>query len=140
MVGEVGEIFDTVKHHVDWLRNVTVHAAQLHFFFFYLLWRDVAMGSAQVQHESTDAGGALAGASIEQCSQIDLVDGLDELGDESFFCGLTDLKSLFCFEPNIFGGLDECGSASGGRNEWARITGGCDPRKSVRQCDASCIG
>jgi len=97
VVGQAAEVFHAIENHVDRLGNVVMHVTQFHFFGFDLLRLDVAMGGAQVQHESMDAGGALASGTLEQCSEVDLVDGFDELGNQRFLCGLTDFESLFEF-------------------------------------------
>ena len=78
-----------------------------------------------MQYKGTDAGGVLTCGPVEEGSEIDWIDGRNDLSDECFLCCLTELERLFAFFPDILGAIDLCGGALQWRDEDAWITRCC---------------
>ena len=67
-----------------------------------------------------------------------MIDGVNDLRDERFFCGLTDVESELELVPDIFSSCNLCGRA-GRRSEDTGI-GRANPRDGVRQGSVPGVG
>ena len=63
------------------------------------LWRELAIRCQEVIHHGTDAGRILAGSSVEEGTEVDGVDSINDLGNQGFFSGLADLELMLAFYP-----------------------------------------
>ena len=109
MISKFKKIVNAVEDGVDGLRDVPVHVVHFHFFRSNLLRRYFAIGIEQVQDQITNGGRVLTGGAVEQGSEINRIDGFDDLRNERFFCCLTEFESLSAFFPDIFSSVDlEC--------------------------------
>ena len=126
MCGQGGEIFDGVEDNVDWLGNVEVEVVDLGFLGLDLLRSELSIGGEQMEHEVADAAGVLAGGSVEKGTEVDGVNSIDHLGNESFFSCLTSLKLLEACGPDITSRIDLSRSSRVWRDKRTRI-GGSNP-------------
>lgn len=122
MFRKIREIVDGVEDGVDRLGNVVEHVVGRHFLGLDLLRRDSAISGKEMLKDRADVSGVLAGDAVEKRFKVDRVDGRDNLSDEGFFSGLTEIEGEFEFTPDIFGGFDLWASAVDRRVKGARIT------------------
>ena len=87
------------------------------------------MSSKQMLQNRTNISRILTGYAIEQRSEVDLINRVNNLRDERLLRGLTEVEGEPELAPNIFGGFNLRRSASGRRDEWTGI-GRANPRDS----------
>lgn len=106
-----------------------MHIVGSHFFGLDLLRCDFAMSSKEMLQDSTNISRILTSGAIEQSSEVDWIDRVNNLRDERLLCGLTEVERELELAPNIFGGINLRSCASGRRDKWTGI-GRANPRDS----------
>ena len=104
------EIFNGIEDDVDWQGDVEVEVGDLYLFRLDLLRSELSIGGEQVKHEVSDTGGVLAGCTVEKGTEVDGVDGIDHLGNESFFSRLAKFIFQGACGPDITSSVDLCRS------------------------------
>jgi hypothetical protein len=126
MGGKSREVFNGVEDEVDWLGDVEVKIVDVCFGGADLLGSDLPIGGEQVGHDIANAAGVLACSTVEEGTEVDGVDGVNNLGYQSLFGRLAELKLLVTFCPDSSSGLEL--SRSTGRRRCKRTwIGWSDP-------------
>jgi hypothetical protein len=87
------------------------------------------MGSKEMLQDNTNISRILTGGAIEQSSEVDGINRVNNLRDERLLRGLTEVERELERAPNIFGGFNLRRRASGRRDKWTGI-GRANPRDS----------
>mmetsp|Transcript_91564 Transcript_91564/g.263514 ORF Transcript_91564/g.263514 Transcript_91564/m.263514 type:complete len:201 (-) Transcript_91564:430-1032(-) len=107
MGGKGGEIFNCVEDDVDRLGDVEMEGVDLCFLGLDLLGSELSIGGEQVGHQVANTGGVLAGSTVEKSTEVDGVNGINDLGEESFFGGLAKVKLVVACRPNVASCIDD---------------------------------
>lgn len=124
MGGKGGEIVDGIEDDVDGLGDVEVEVVDLCFLGLDLLRSELSIGGEQVGHEITDAAGILAGSSVEEGTEVDRINSINDLSNKSFLGGLAEFKLMMTGGPSVTSSVDLSRGAGGRRHEGTRIARG----------------
>ena len=72
-------------------------------------------------HEEANTVAVLAGVGVLESRQVGGVNGVDNLGNEGFFCSLTEFIGEVCITLNILGGFNLQASALFWRSKGTRV-------------------
>ena len=119
-------IFNAIEDDVNRLRDVKMEVVDLCFLGFDLLGSELPICGEKVSHQIADAMRVLASSSVEQGTEVNRINGINNLSNKSFLGCLANLKDLMAGGPDFTSRVDLSRSSWVGRDKGTRI-GRCYP-------------